>query len=61
MLAGGELLIAKETGEDQLRQAAQTAGMRSLRECALNKLAEGITTAEETIATVGPMRTDTQR
>ncbi len=52
------LLIAKTAGEDRLRQAALAAGMRSLRDCALLKLANGISTAEETLATVGPVRID---
>lgn len=46
-------LVARDAGATELRQAAQRAGMMSLRENGLAQAAEGVTTVEEVLRVLG--------
>ena len=43
-------LISQRAGSPEIRKAARANGMMSLRECAIKKLAQGITTFEEVLS-----------
>jgi general secretion pathway protein E len=45
--------ISRAGDEDALRRVAQAQGVRTLRSCALEKLAQGLTTVEELVRVVG--------
>ncbi|MFU8806897.1 MAG: GspE/PulE family protein, partial [Bradymonadaceae bacterium] len=45
-------LIGKEASSPEIRKAARANGMTSLRECAIKKLAQGVTTFEEVMSVV---------
>lgn len=46
-------LVARRSGEDEVRRAALGQGMRTLRQCALERLAQGVSTVEEVLRVTG--------
>ena len=49
-------LVGARAGDEALRRAAAEQGMRSLSECALDRLAQGVTTVEEVLRVTGYAR-----
>jgi type II secretory ATPase GspE/PulE/Tfp pilus assembly ATPase PilB-like protein len=50
-------LIKNNAGTHAIRQAAMKAGMQTLRQQAIEKMREGVTTSEEVLRVTGGLRT----